>query len=43
MIRANDKDSDPALDTKGTEVSCRCVEGKAGSKEGGSSHKMGSG
>jgi hypothetical protein len=43
MIRAQDEDRDPALDTKGTEVSGRRVEGKASSKKSSASHKMGCG
>jgi hypothetical protein len=42
MIGAEDKDRDPAFDAKGTEVSGRCVEGKASSKECGTPHEMGS-
>jgi hypothetical protein len=43
MIGAEDKDRNTALNTKGTEISCRCIERKAGSKEGGASHEMGGG
>jgi len=43
MVWAEDEDGDAALDAEGTEVSSGCVEGKAGSEEGGAADEMGSG